>query len=145
MRRRSLSLLALCLLVVACAESAAAPSVPTAVDPPTETDAPAATAEDAERGFTVVLADFAFDPDPIVVPSGPVTLELVNEGEAPHEFAVTDQHSSDAHSHAFDSNEIASGERLTVELDLAPGTYEVACHVQGHFELGMVTTLTVEG
>ena len=28
--------------------------------------------------------------------------------------------------------------------DLAPGTYEIACHIPGHHEVGMKATLVVE-
>lgn len=81
----------------------------------------------------VVMREFAFDPDEVVVDAGSV-LTLVNEGQVVHNLSF-DGTASDM---------VGAGE--TGELDLAgvtPGTYEMRCDVPGHADAGMVGTITV--
>lgn len=82
----------------------------------------------------VVMTEFAFDPDELLVPADTV-LMLVNDGAVVHNMSV-DGTASDM----VDGG--AEG-----ELDLAgvaPGTYEFRCDVPGHAEAGMVGTITIE-
>ena len=106
------------------------------------TTAPQAAGEGGE--ITIAMTEFAFAPGPVATTSGTVTFHLVNDGAAPHQFALS-RLGEDHDQHLVDTGELGPGERRSVSFELAPGTYEIACHVPGHFEAGMVTTLTVVG
>lgn len=94
--------------------------------------------------ITVSMTEFAFTPGPVATGSGPVTFHVTNDGAAPHQLAVSRM--GEAHeTHLVDTGDVAPGDERSVTVELAPGTYEIACHVPGHFESGMVTTLTVVG
>lgn len=105
---------------------------------------PAAGAAGEGGELNIVMTEFAFTPGPVATASGPVTFHVVNDGAAPHQLAVS-RLGEDHDHHLVDTGDVAPGERRSVSIDLAPGTYEIACHVPGHFETGMVTTLTVVG
>ena len=82
----------------------------------------------------VVMTEFAFDPDELLVPADAV-LTLINDGAVVHNMSV-DGTASDMVD--------GGGEG---ELDLAgvaPGTYEFRCDVPGHAEAGMVGSITIE-
>jgi plastocyanin len=102
MRRAVLCLILLTAAAApACSGEAAAPAC----------ERPVATTE-------VELADFEFDPACVEVSAGD-TLTLVNTGEAPHTYTVSD---SDVNVN------LDAGETGEAALDdLAPGTYAVRC------------------
>ena len=81
----------------------------------------------------VGLEDFKFDPADITVATG-TTLELDNEGKAPHTFTVEGQ-SIDV--------EVAAGASGTADITIPAGDYKVICKF--HEGQGMVGTLTVTG
>lgn len=105
---------------------------------------PAAGAAGEGGELTIAMTEFAFTPGPVATASGRVTFHVVNDGAAPHQLALS-RLGEDHDHHLLDTGDVAPGERRSVSIDLAPGTYEIACHVPGHFETGMVTTLTVVG
>lgn len=94
-----------------------------------------AGAGDARR---VSMTDFAFSPDPIVLPAGDgARLEVVNDGSVAHDLLVRELGKG--------TPDLPPGGSM--ELDLSeqpPGTYEVVCDIVGHVEAGMVTQLTLE-
>lgn len=82
----------------------------------------------------VVMTEFAFDPDELLVPAGAV-LTLVNDGAVVHNMAVE----------GTGSDMVDAGEEGELDLaGIAPGTYEFICEVPGHVEAGMVGTITIE-
>ena len=95
----------------------------------------AAVADDAT---IVSFVDIAFEPSEITVPGNTdVPFHFVNNGVLLHNFKI-------------DSPEVFSGdlgpnETADVIVNLAPGTYEFYCTIQGHKDAGMVGTLTVTG
>ena len=91
------------------------------------TDAASAPAQTVS---TVTMTNNQFEPAAPVVGTG--SLELVNDGEAPHTFTV-DGEDIDI--------EVEAGETATASIDLDPGTYTLFC--QFHRSQGMETTLTV--
>lgn len=94
--------------------------------------------------ITVSMTEFAFDPTPMAATAGLVRFHAVNDGAVPHQLALSrlgEEHDT----HLLDTGDVTAGDRKTVEIELPPGNYEIACHVAGHFEAGMVTTLTVVG
>ena len=89
-------------------------------------------------GVRVSMTEFAFSPDPIVLPRGDgARLEVVNDGAIPHDLLITELGKG--------TPDLAPGERQVIDLSDQPaGTYQVVCDITGHTEAGMVTELTLE-
>jgi plastocyanin len=98
---------------------------------------PAAEASGGE--VAVSLTEFAIDM-PTELPAVPTTFAITNNGTVEHNFEVEGQGIEEE----LEMN-LAPGESGTLELDLAPGTYEVYCPVGNHAEQGMEVELTVTG
>lgn len=95
----------------------------------------AATAASSEPAARVTLGDLFVKPEAIELPDGTETLEVVNTGKVPHNFAVPGVVSSEM---------LEPGESSLVNLEgLKPGTYEFICEVPGHAQAGMKGTITV--
>ncbi len=75
---------------------------------------------------------------PTSLPAGSQTFSVTNNGTTEHNFEVEGQGIEEA----FETN-LEPGVNQTMQLDLAPGTYEVYCPVGNHREQGMETQLTV--
>ena len=85
-----------------------------------------------------VETDFKIDPSDPTVPAGTVTFEISNDGEAPHNIEIEGNGVEEV-SDTFDAGQ--SGE---FTVDLEPGEYDFYCAVDGHKDLGMDGTLTVQ-
>jgi uncharacterized cupredoxin-like copper-binding protein len=85
--------------------------------------------------FAVVAQDIFFEPKEVTIPADTdVTVNLPNEGAAPHNFSI------DALGIDVD---IAPGATEQVVINAPAGEYEFYCNVPGHKEAGMVGTLIV--
>jgi len=83
----------------------------------------------------IVAHDIFFEPSEVTIPANTdVTVNLPNEGAAPHNFSI------DALGIDVD---IAPGATEQVVINAPAGEYEFYCNVPGHKEAGMVGTLTV--
>jgi uncharacterized cupredoxin-like copper-binding protein len=108
----------------------------------------------------VLLEDFKIQPDAAVVPAGPVSFRIRNQGPTTHEFIVvrTDKPSDklplqrdgltvneDAPSiHPVEEVEgLDIDDRETLNLDLAAGQYVMFCNLEGHYLGGMHAAITV--
>ena len=101
------------------------------------------TAAPADADATIVrMNEFSFDM-PLTYKAGTITFEVINEGVAPHEFALGAV--GDHHSHIGQTEWMDGGTTTLLTVDLEPGSYEVGCHVPGHYEAGMKATITVTG
>ena len=87
--------------------------------------------------LTVSATDFAFAPAELTAEAGSVSIELVNDGDAPHALEV------EGNGVEVSSDTIDAGETTTLTVELEDGVYEIYCPVDGHRDLGMVGTLTV--
>jgi plastocyanin len=87
--------------------------------------------------LTVSATDFAFAPADLTAEAGSVSIELVNDGDAPHAIEIEGNGVEES------SETIDAGETTTLTVELEDGVYEVYCPVDGHREFGMVGTLTV--
>jgi LPXTG-motif cell wall-anchored protein len=96
----------------------------------------------AQASSTVVMTEFAFSPDALVVPAGRDTFVLQNAGMFPHNVHIEGNGIS---VDVKPDSPVAGGESFTGSVNLTPGTYEVWCPVSNHRERGMVGTLTVAG
>ena len=115
-----------------------------------------------ERVVHVTMTEFAFDPAALTVSAGEtVRFVIVNEGSIPHEFRLSNTHRIEEHlasGHADHEEagghhdeggdvfiEVAAGDTdelvFTFPTDIALYA-DVACLIPGHYEAGMVGTLT---
>jgi len=83
------------------------------------------------------MTEFAFSPDPIVVPKGEAgAIEVVNDGMVNHNLLVAQLGKG--------APDLAPGQRFVLDLSDQPaGTYRVVCDLPGHTEAGMVTEITL--
>jgi plastocyanin len=88
--------------------------------------------DDDGAATTITMTDNAFAPADITMAPGVV--DLVNEGEATHNFTVEGE--------GVDVD-VDAGATGSASIDLAAGTYTVFCEF--HRSQGMEGTLTVEG
>jgi plastocyanin len=96
----------------------------------------------AQSAATVVLTEFAFSPDQLVVSAGRDSFTLQNSGAFPHNVHI------EGNGVSLDvkpDGNVAGGESFTGAVTLGPGTYDIWCPVGNHRERGMVGTMTVAG
>jgi plastocyanin len=105
-------------------------SYPTGSTGATGTDATGATGAAAD--VQVSLNNYLFDPDPVEVASGDVVAVRNANTRTPHTFTVVGEDVD---------LELGPQETETVEITLAPGTYDLICRF--HESLGMAGTLVV--
>ncbi len=99
---------------------------------PAEPEAPERSATTVEAALT----EFAVELSPAEAPAGPVTLDITNDGEAPHTLVLegTD----------LKQDQLEAGESGQLDLgELEAGDYVLFCDVPGHRPAGMEATLTV--
>jgi len=103
--------------------------------PPTQSPSPLAVTGQAVQ---VTLTEFKLAMDPPTVQAGTVRFVVANKGTVVHSFEIRgggiDQRTSN----------LNPGETETMQVDLAPGTYDVWCPIDGHKDLGMSAQLTVK-
>ena len=100
--------------------------------------------------------DLRFDPAAIeVAPGETVQFELINEGSAVHEFLIGDEAaqaefeeemaSGEGHHDTDAGMAVEPGETGSFEYTFAdtPGELLAGCHEPGHYDGGMVATITV--
>lgn len=107
-----------------------------------EETAPPPAEEVTDGTLAISMTEFAFGGDTFTVPAGEVTFQILNAGAAPHQFALSEVGAHD--DHIVDTGDLAAGASETITIDLTPGSYEIACHIPGHYEAGMKATLLVE-
>jgi plastocyanin len=103
-------------------------------------DGPATTVPAGEP-VAVTAREYEFEPASIVVqkPSGPVEIELTNDGGVAHDLKVRDGGDDLGGTPIF-----GPGQTESASVELEPGTYEFYCSVGDHEALGMKGTLEVE-
>jgi uncharacterized cupredoxin-like copper-binding protein len=134
--------LAVMLLLGACAPSASSSAVP--------------GSQEARIVAVSMSDDLRFDPREITVRRGEtITFVLTNEGQSRHEFLIGDEAeqaayveemaSGDMH-HAGDAGvsvEPGQSQSFTYTFDDAQAELLAGCHEPGHYDAGMVATITV--
>ena len=107
----------------------------------------------------IEMTEFSYSPDPIEVEAGtPVTFRFTNNGQIEHEAMIGDGHMQDefaameGHGDHGDAGHhggvmavtVAPGETAELEVVIdEPGEWFIGCHLEGHFEAGMVATINV--
>ena len=114
----------------------------------------AADAGDADRTVQVEAVDqLKFDPAALQVEAGEtVTFEVNNAGSIDHEFVLGDAAYQKSHGASMGEMEHADGNGIFLEPGTSdsltwtfdePGEVLFACHLNGHFEAGMVGRIEV--
>jgi uncharacterized cupredoxin-like copper-binding protein len=78
----------------------------------------------------------------------PVTLVITNRGKGMHEVILArfgaGDHALEVNGKEYEAEHIAPGATRTVTWVVPQaGKYELACHMPGHFQMGMRTPFTV--
>ena len=109
----------------------------------TATPAAAGTST-ADLAITVEAHDLYFQPNVIVLPADtPVTVTFTNEGEAVHNFSVTDRGNARLENLNIDVT-VNPGETKTFTVNAPAGDYYFFCDQPGHEEAGMRGYLRIE-
>jgi uncharacterized cupredoxin-like copper-binding protein len=96
----------------------------------------APTSPAAGPSHAVHLVDYEIHM-PQELPAGRLVFNVENGGKEDHAFEVE---GNGVHQ---ETEVLTAGNRTTMEVNLAPGTYKVYCPVGDHAEKGMSTTITV--
>ena len=108
--------------------------------------------DSASTSIEATATEFAFDPAAWSVPAGEeFTVDFTNDGSIEHEWAVVvlgdDLLSEDDFTEdkvLFEIEVIDAGTSTSQSFTVdEPGTYQVICALDGHFDAGMVGSLTV--
>ena len=113
---------------------------------------------DTAEEVTIELGEMYFSPKDFALEAGkPYILKIVNVGAVKHEFTAGGFFQTVATRKAetaqievkvpfFTEIEVYAGETVDLYLiPLIPGTYDLKCEIEGHFEAGMFGTITVTG
>ena len=102
-------------------------------------DATRSATVDAGDRLKVEAREYSFDPDRVVVDgSGPLTIELANEGDLAHNLRLLRDGEDVGGTPSF-----PGGRTESARVRFSPGTYEMVCTVGDHAELGMKGELEV--
>lgn len=105
------------------------------------TSAPAASSPAGSAGggaVSVEAREYQFTPSTLTVPAGPVTFSVKNAGTEEHEFEVFKGET------VVDEIEgLVPGLTKDLTVTLEAGQYTFMCKLNGHDQLGMKGTLTV--
>lgn len=86
----------------------------------------------------VAMLEYEFDPSEVTVEQG-TKVSADNDGEVVHNLTVLD-----GTKELGGTGNIESGDSGDLEVNFAPGDYEMICTIPGHEELGMTGTFRVE-
>ncbi len=100
--------------------------------------------------INVTLTEFNIHLDPEVVPTGPVRFLITNAGSVEHNLflepvdAIEDP-MLDVHGNPAAIEGVQPGETVHLDFEFPePGwSYQLGCHLPGHYEAGMVQIFTV--
>jgi nitrite reductase (NO-forming) len=122
-----------------------APAVPKPTAPPK----PGASAG-AAGGIGITFGDMWIKSSADSVKAGKVTFNVANQGQTTHGFAIVPAPAKVSGGMVDETTFVASGDHLpaggsgTVTADLKPGTYELICHIPGHYAAGQKMTFEVK-
>jgi uncharacterized cupredoxin-like copper-binding protein len=94
--------------------------------------------EPTVQEVSIVLKEWQIIPERLTIKSGKVRFVVKNQGTVDHGFEVEGLGLEE------EIDPFPPGRTRILELDLAPGTYEIYCQVPGHEELGMKGELIVK-
>ena len=92
------------------------------------------------QAVRVAADEYSFDPSKIVLESGPLTVELKNDGVLAHNLRVLRDGQDVGGTETFQG-----GATRSATVQLAPGSYQFQCSVGNHAQLGMTGEIEVRG
>lgn len=115
---------------------------------------------EASRTIVIEAFDIGFTPTSIEIAQGETVLfDIENVGEIAHDFTIGDIETQDAHelemaeaasdgavTHSPDANAIlveAGRSKVIAWKFTVPGVLQFGCHIPGHYDAGMLGTITV--
>ena len=116
--------------------------------------APASTANAAPAGaadVNVTMGDMWVKSDKVSVKAGKVSFAVTNTGATMHGIAISPVPVKAPGGVLDDASMIGIGKHLdagqsqTISVDLTPGSYELICHVPGHYAAGQKLPFVVTG
>lgn len=140
---------AIAVALAACSGGSTSTTAPSAV-----TASPVAGSSATAVEVIVKLTDaLKMEPASISVKAGvPVRFVVTNSGATDHEFFLGDEAAQAGHGNEMSGGMnddpagigLKAGETKTLEYTFAKaGSYLAGCHVSGHYEAGMMATITV--
>ncbi len=85
-----------------------------------------------------------FEPEEMTLRPGSYRIVFANDSSIVHQLALSEagEHGHGAHD-LGDTGDVPAGETASFTTTLKEGSYEYACHVDGHDKAGMIGRLTV--
>jgi uncharacterized cupredoxin-like copper-binding protein len=105
---------------------------------PTTTETTAGGGGGAGGSVDISETEYKLDPSDPSVSAGKVTFNLTNDGGTTHNLEI------EGNGVEEESDDIQPGQSTSLSVDLKPGSYEIYCAIDGHKDLGMEGTLTVQ-
>ena len=131
-------LLAIPLGLAACGDDDEETTTAASEETTTEETTTSADSGGGGEAITISETEFALDPDTATAPEGPVSIDVVNDGQTVHNLEVEGDGIEEI------TSDLSPGDSETLELDLPAGTYEMYCAIGDHADQGMEGELTVE-
>lgn len=101
----------------------------------------------------VTMVDYQYEPNEITIPAGQqITLDLINNGAAPHEFVIMklgttvgESFGDEDEENIYWEQEVEPGQQMSVTFTAPnePGVYQFVCGIEGHYTAGMKGTIRV--
>lgn len=143
MVRKLLALVAIAAIPVALAACGSDDSTSTSAS--SDTSSTAATTESSTTaagggGGAVQIGEteYKLDPSDPTVKAGSVTFDVSNDGTTTHNLQIEGNGVEET------TDSLSPGDTGQLTVDLKPGTYEMYCTIDGHKDLGMDGTITVQ-
>jgi uncharacterized cupredoxin-like copper-binding protein len=92
----------------------------------------------ASSSVDISETEYKLDPADPTAKAGSVTFTVANDGGVTHALEV------EGNGVEEETDDISAGQSADLTVDLQPGTYEIYCPIDGHRDLGMEGTLTVQ-
>jgi uncharacterized cupredoxin-like copper-binding protein len=92
----------------------------------------------ASSSVDISETEYKLDPADPTAKAGSVTFTVANDGGVTHSLEV------EGNGVEEETDDISAGQSAKLTVDLQPGTYEIYCPIDGHRDLGMEGTLTVQ-
>jgi len=141
--RKLLALVAIAAIPVALAACGSDDSTSTSAS--SDTSSTAATTESSTTaagggGGAVQIGEteYKLDPSDPTVKAGSVTFDVSNDGTTTHNLQIEGNGVEET------TDSLSPGDTGQLTVDLKPGTYEMYCTIDGHKDLGMDGTITVQ-
>lgn len=144
MVRKLLALIAIAAIPVALAACGSDDSTSTSASSETTSSTAASTdtstAASSGGGQTVKIgeSEYKLDPSDATLKAGSVTLDVTNDGTITHNLQIEGNGVEET------TDSLAPGDTGELTVDLKPGSYEMYCTIDGHKDLGMEGTVTVQ-